>query len=82
VWALAAAYDDPARAADARHLALAAAARGRAVFEGEPDLALTEIIGQLRSAAVDIMRAAEMLSGEARSADELPTEELLAPPPA
>ena len=82
VWALAAAYDDPARAADARHLALAAAARGRAVFEGEPDLALTEIIGQLRSAAVDIMRAAEMLSGEARPADELPTEELLAPPPA
>ena len=81
VWALAAAYDDPARAADARHLALAAAARARQVFEGEPDLALTEIIGQVRSTAVDVMRAAEVISGETRAADELPTEEMLAAPP-
>jgi uncharacterized membrane protein YgaE (UPF0421/DUF939 family) len=79
VWALAAAYDDPARAADARHRALAAAARAREVFEGEPDLVLTEIIGQVRSTAVDVMRAAEVIGGEARPADDLPTEEMLAP---
>jgi len=81
VWALAGAYDDPQRATEARDHARLAAARARETFEQEPDLALTEIIGQVRSTAVDVMRAAEAIEGVVRSADELPTEEMLAAPP-
>jgi uncharacterized membrane protein YgaE (UPF0421/DUF939 family) len=81
VWALAGAYDDPQRATQARDHARIAAARAREAFEQEPDLALTEIIGQVRSTAVDVMRAAEAIEGVVRSADELPTEEMLAAPP-
>ncbi len=81
VWTLAAAYDDPTRAAEARGRARLAAAHARDVFEGEPDLALTEIISQVRSTAVDVMRAAEVIAGAPQPADELPTEEMLASPP-
>jgi hypothetical protein len=81
VWALAGAYDDPQRATEARDHARLAAARARETFEQEPDLALTEIIGQVRSTAVDVMRAAEVIEGVVRSTDELPTEEMLASPP-
>jgi uncharacterized membrane protein YgaE (UPF0421/DUF939 family) len=80
VWALAGAYDDPQRARQARDHARLAAARARETFEQEPDLALTEIIGQVRSMAVDVMRAAEAIEGVVRTTDELPTEELLAAP--
>jgi hypothetical protein len=81
VWALAGAYDDPQRATEARDHARIAAARAREAFEQEPDLALTEIIGQVRSTAVDVMRATESIEGVVRSTDELPTEEMLATPP-
>jgi uncharacterized membrane protein YgaE (UPF0421/DUF939 family) len=81
VWALAGAYDDPQRATQARNHARVAAARGRETFEQEPDLALTEIIGQVRSTAVDVMRAAEVIEGAVAHVDELPTEEMLAAPP-
>jgi uncharacterized membrane protein YgaE (UPF0421/DUF939 family) len=80
VWALAGAYDDPQRATQARDHARLAAVRARETFEQEPDLALTEIIGQVRSMAVDVMRAAEAIEGVVRTTDELPTEELLAAP--
>jgi uncharacterized membrane protein YgaE (UPF0421/DUF939 family) len=80
VWTLAAAYDEPAEAADARARARIAAAHAREIFEREPDLALTEIISQVRSTAVDVMRAAEVVAGAAQPADELPTEEMLAVP--
>jgi uncharacterized membrane protein YgaE (UPF0421/DUF939 family) len=80
VWSLAAAHDDPERAAQARDAARAAAAHAREAFEQEPDLALTEIISQVRSAAVDVMRAAEVIAGVPHPADELPTEEMLASP--
>ena len=79
-WSLAAAHDDPQRAAEARDIARAAAAHAREAFEQEPDLALTEIISQVRSAAVDVMRAAEVIAGVPHPADELPTEEMLASP--
>jgi uncharacterized membrane protein YgaE (UPF0421/DUF939 family) len=81
VWMLSAAYDDPARADEARGLARGAAARARDVFEREPDLALTAIVTQVRSLAADLMRAAELLDGSAEPSDELPTEELLSPTP-
>jgi uncharacterized membrane protein YgaE (UPF0421/DUF939 family) len=81
VWALAGAYDDPTRSTQARDHARIAAARAREAFEREPDLALTEIIGQVRSTAVDVMRAAEVIAGTVHPVDELPTEEMLAAPP-
>jgi uncharacterized membrane protein YgaE (UPF0421/DUF939 family) len=77
VWALAAAYEDPQRATEARALARAAGARAREVFEREPDLELTAILTQVRSLAADLMRAGELLEGSAEASDERPTEELL-----
>jgi hypothetical protein len=73
VWALAAAYDEPSRAAEARDLASAAAARATALG-AVGGLASAEVSGQVRSTAVDLMRAAELIAGVP---DELPTEELL-----
>jgi len=64
VWELAAAYDEPERASGARAFAASAAAAA-------PDDALGESV---RSTAVDLMRAAELVAG---APDELPTEELL-----
>ena len=64
VWALAASYDEPERADEARDLASRAAAGTE-----------TDALGEsVRSTAVDLMRAAELVSG---APDELPTEELL-----
>jgi hypothetical protein len=80
VWTLAAAYDDPQAAPVSRDRARAAASHAREIFEREPDLALTEIISQVRSTAVDVMRAAEVVAGAPQPADELPTEEMLAAP--
>jgi hypothetical protein len=80
VWTLAAAYDDPQVAPVSRDRARGAASHAREIFEREPDLALTEIISQVRSTAVDVMRAAEVVAGAPQPADELPTEEMLAAP--
>jgi uncharacterized membrane protein YgaE (UPF0421/DUF939 family) len=74
------AHDDPIRAAVARRHGLAAARLAREGFEREPDLGLTEIIGQVRSTAVDLVRAADLLGDEPRPEIETPTEELLAAP--
>jgi len=73
VWALAGAYEDPERAWDARDLASRAAARATRLHAGA-ELALVEILAQVRSTAVDLMRAAELVAG---APDELPTEELI-----
>jgi uncharacterized membrane protein YgaE (UPF0421/DUF939 family) len=64
VWELAAAYDDPQRAADAHLFAARAAA-----------IASNDALGEsVRSTAVDLMRAAELAAG---LSDELATEESL-----
>jgi uncharacterized membrane protein YgaE (UPF0421/DUF939 family) len=76
VWALAAAYDAPERADEARRLAMSAAARATALHT-QADLELTEVLAQVRSTAVDLARAAELVAGPP---DGLPTEELLALP--
>jgi uncharacterized protein YfiM (DUF2279 family) len=73
VWALAGAYDDADRAWEARDLAGSAAARATGLAAGA-DLALAEILAQVRSTAVDLMRAAVIVAG---GPDEQPTEELL-----
>jgi len=78
VWELAAAYDDPQRSGEVARLARAAAARAATVAEGaEP--ALVEVAGQVRSTAVDLVRAAELVADGARESapEEMPTEELL-----
>jgi uncharacterized membrane protein YgaE (UPF0421/DUF939 family) len=71
------AHDDPARAGAARRHALEAARLARTSFEAEPDLVLTEILAQVRSTAVDLVRAAELL-GDSPDLADAPTEELLA----
>jgi uncharacterized membrane protein YgaE (UPF0421/DUF939 family) len=76
VWALAGAYEDAERAWDARDLASRAAARATRLADGA-DLALAEIVAQVRSTAVDVMRAAELVAG---APEEQPTEELLPVP--
>jgi uncharacterized membrane protein YgaE (UPF0421/DUF939 family) len=77
VWELAASYDAPAHADEARWLAIRAAAAAADITGDRHDLAL--ITGQLRAVAVDLVRAAELVTGEREPADELPTEELLIP---
>jgi uncharacterized membrane protein YgaE (UPF0421/DUF939 family) len=73
VWTLAGAYEDSERAWDARDLASRAAARATRLHPGA-DLTLAEILTQVRSTAVDLMRAAELVAG---APEEQPTEELL-----
>jgi uncharacterized membrane protein YgaE (UPF0421/DUF939 family) len=77
VWELAAAYDTPSHAEPARRLAVQAAARAAAIPDTSTDLVLVR--GQVRSAAADLVRAAELVSGE-RELDGRPTEELLTNP--
>jgi uncharacterized membrane protein YccC len=83
IWELAAAYDDPPRAEAAGRLALAAAGRAAWAHAAQPERAPAELVGQVRSTAVDLIRAAELVSGmgvveERPVAVDRPTEELLA----
>jgi uncharacterized membrane protein YgaE (UPF0421/DUF939 family) len=83
VWVLAGQYEQPDRNTGARELALRAARTAEEIHEREPSLMTTQIVAQIRSLAVDLVRAAESLTGdEAAPAWELPTEELLAAPAA
>jgi uncharacterized membrane protein YgaE (UPF0421/DUF939 family) len=77
VWQLAASYDAPGHAAEARALAIRAA-EAAALPDARPDVAI--IAGQVRSVAVDLVRAAELVAGDRPPLDERPTEELLAQP--
>ena len=72
MWELAAAYDDPPRAELARRRALAAATRAENLDGARP-----ELVGQVRSTAVDLVRAAELVADPDEPLDR-PTEELLA----
>lgn len=79
VWALAAAYDDPRRAREVRRLALGAAGQVTRIGSERPELGLAEIVVQVRSIAVDLVRAAELAIQDADH-EERPTDELLALP--
>jgi uncharacterized membrane protein YgaE (UPF0421/DUF939 family) len=74
VWALAGAYDEPERADAVRGHALRAGALAGEANEREA----REVVGQIRSTAVDLRRAAELLRDAASDDREAPTEELLA----
>ena len=83
VWALAADLDDPAR--DGRQVRLhasRAAAHAVESFESDRDLGLAEIAAQIRSTAIDLVRAAEAGGSSAAPPAETPTEELLIQLPA
>ena len=78
VWLLAAQYEHPDRTVDVRHTALAAARMAEEIHDREPSLLTTQIVGQVRSVAVDLVRAAEVLGGrDSAPSWDLPTEELL-----
>jgi uncharacterized membrane protein YgaE (UPF0421/DUF939 family) len=83
VWVLAAQYEQPDRPTALRDLALRAARTAEDIHDREPSLMTTQIVAQVRSVAVDLVRAAETLIGEhGTPAWGLPTEELLATHPA
>jgi uncharacterized membrane protein YgaE (UPF0421/DUF939 family) len=77
VWELAAAYDAPSHAEPGRRLAVGAASEAAAVDKRRADVVL--VAGQVRSLAVDLVRATELVGAEGEPQDERPTEELLAP---
>ena len=79
VWELAASYDAPQHAEPARRLAVQAAAGAAALPEASStDLVLVR--GQVRSAAADLVRAAELVTGDEEALENRPTEELLLAP--
>jgi uncharacterized membrane protein YgaE (UPF0421/DUF939 family) len=78
VWALASEFEEPARSTELpMHISRAAAHALATHDPARNDLALTETVAQVRSTAIDLLRA----SGAARAADagagEVSTEELL-----
>jgi uncharacterized membrane protein YgaE (UPF0421/DUF939 family) len=74
VWELGAQYEEPTRPAAARPLALAAARHANGAYDSAE---LTQIAGQVRSVAVDLVRASEQLGEPEPLTWDRPTEELL-----
>jgi hypothetical protein len=81
VWALAAELDHPTGNTDVRTLAARAASRATELFGENPELGLGEIVAQVRSTAIDLVRAAEAAAATGDQSGETPTEELLIQPP-
>jgi len=77
VWELGAYYEHPGRRTDVRRLALSAAKRATSVYEHSPSPLLIQIEGQVRSVAVDLVRAADQLEAPGAPDYDQPTEELL-----
>jgi uncharacterized membrane protein YgaE (UPF0421/DUF939 family) len=83
VWALTTELDDPTRAvSEVRFRASRAAGRAVESFETDRDLGLAEIVAQVRSTAIDLVRAAEAGGRSEAPPAETPTEELLIEQPA
>ncbi len=76
VWELAASYDDDRRDEAVRQVARDAAARVTELASQHMDLRLAEVVVQVRSVAVDLVRAADLAAG-GDEGPESPTEELL-----
>lgn len=82
-WELPAQFGEPWRGGDVLRMALRAAGHATGSAARHPDLALNEIAGQVRSIAIDIVRASEATETAHSALSEAPTEELLAAlPPA
>ncbi|MBV9338969.1 MAG: FUSC family protein [Solirubrobacterales bacterium] len=80
-WELPAQFDEPWRSGDVLQTALRAAGRATAAGARHPDLAVNEIAGQVRSIAIDIVKASEASETANSALIEAPTEELLAAVP-
>lgn len=81
VWSLAGQLEEPDRGYPTRELALRAAARATALLEQRGDLGVSVVVGQIRSTAVDLLRAAGMDGDVAlRALDEEPRPEPLTVP--
>ena len=78
VWALADAFDDPQAREQPHHLALRAARRASEAMARHADLTLTEIAGQVRSTAADLIRAAQAGTPDEDDFGEAATDEMLA----
>jgi uncharacterized membrane protein YgaE (UPF0421/DUF939 family) len=79
VWELAASYDAPSHAEPGRRLAVRAATEAAAIPDARADVVL--VGGQVRSVAVDLVRATELVAGDAdEPLGDRPTEELLLAP--
>jgi hypothetical protein len=76
VWALAAELDEPRGHADVRIPASRAASRATEAFNANPEIELAEIVAQVRSTAIDLVRAAEAATATGDGFVETPTEEL------
>jgi uncharacterized membrane protein YgaE (UPF0421/DUF939 family) len=81
VWALGAELDEPRSHADVRIPASRAATRATDAFNASPEIELAEIVAQVRSTAIDLVRAAEAATAADDGFAETPTEELLVGPP-
>ena len=80
VWALGAELDEPRGHADVRIPASRAATRATEAFNASPEIELAEIVAQVRSTAIDLVRAAEAATAADDGFAETPTEELLVEP--
>ncbi len=78
VWELPAQFSEPWRSGDVLRMALQAAGDATAAVSRRPALALNEIAGQVRSIAVDIVKASEAGETDRSALTDAPTEELLA----
>jgi uncharacterized membrane protein YgaE (UPF0421/DUF939 family) len=78
VWALAAELDSPTPdGTEVRLHASRASARAIESFGSDPDLGLAEIVAQVRSTAIDLVRAEDAGASTGEPPEEIPTEELL-----
>jgi uncharacterized membrane protein YgaE (UPF0421/DUF939 family) len=77
-WELPAQFDEPWRGGDVLRLALQAAGRATVATTESPNLALSEIASEVRSIAIDLVRASEAGETDHGALREAPTEELLA----
>ncbi|HEX2127574.1 MAG TPA: FUSC family protein [Thermoleophilaceae bacterium] len=78
VWALAEELDDPSRSTRLRlHVSRATAGALETHSSAGSDLSLAEIVVQVRSTGIDLLRASAAATTRAGDGDEVPTEELL-----
>lgn len=77
-WELPRQFDEPWRSGDVLRLALGAAGEVTGVASHDSRMAVNEIAGQVRSIAIDIVRASEAGETDSSTLGEAPTEELLA----
>jgi len=77
-WELPAQFEEPWRSGDVLRIALQAAGRATSAAARNPDIAVNEIAGQVRSIAIDIVKASEAGETDRGALEEAATEELLA----